>query len=392
MAWQAMRRQLVSFVQSLPSPEMLNLHQLLLYGRGLFLQQEKDKLDSLLASLPSLLLTQLARLSQFSMQLPEQRDGLSRVLQELYDLRTFISLLSPSLTKSKLLNRMAYLHQNLPAQYESCSSWRLLLHWREVAYAKFDEWGATETQQVRGDVEWHGLRLIEKFIGARDLVGVAQIANELLQRKWVSVSALTQLISVMVDTATATDFEVNKDMCTHANLSLMQVRDKVVIHDALASLLNAKQPADAYRSDVFSVISEALGMNPDNGALWRSWNNLLASTEPMKDVVAAMVASLEKGCRPDARMILKLLNCITCNKITAGDLNVVLDQCPSHLFLPFLPLLFPIDANLFQLFDPVRRIVRRDHGELYMYYLKWRHETCLQRGSTDTILKDVGMV
>ena len=40
-------RQLVAFVQTLPSPEALGIHQLLLYGRGLLLQQKSEALESL---------------------------------------------------------------------------------------------------------------------------------------------------------------------------------------------------------------------------------------------------------------------------------------------------------------------------------------------------------
>ena len=132
-------RQLVQFVQSLPSPDVLSPHQLLLYGRGLLLQQKHEELDSLLASIPSLLLTQLAQLAQFDAQAPEKRDALIRVTQELYDLRSMNTLLFASLPKYEQLNRMASLRQNLPAPYENCSEWQLLLHWRELAFAKFDE-------------------------------------------------------------------------------------------------------------------------------------------------------------------------------------------------------------------------------------------------------------
>lgn len=87
----------------------------------------------------------------------------------------------------------------------------------------------------------------------------------------------------------------------------------------------------------------------------------------MKDVVATMVASLEKQAHVDARLILKLLNRVISNKVSLSDLSVLLDQFPSRLFLPFLSLLFPADSHLFQLLAPVRRVVRaRPRRDLHL--------------------------
>ena len=135
-----------------------------------------------------------------------------------------------------------------------------------------------------------------------------------------------------------------------------------------------------------------MALNPDDGDLWHDWSNLLSGAEPMKDVVATMVASLEKQAHVDARLILKLLNRVISNKVSLSDLSVLLDQFPSRLFLPFLSLLFPADSHLFQLLAPVRRVVRRDHGAIYTYYLKWRSETCLKRVQQEKAISDVGVM
>lgn len=386
-------RQLVAFVQTLPSPEALGIHQLLLYGRGLLLQQKSEALESLLASLPSLFLTQLARMAQFDTQSPEQRQELSRVAQELYDLRSLTALLSSPLSKFDQLNRMASLRQNLPARWEPCCDWRLLMHWRELAFAKFDELSFQKAvQEVRGDVEWYGLQLLEKFASASDVVGMVQLADELLQRKWLSVPTLTRLVAAMVDVAIGAGFEVDAELCTHANLSIMQGKDKAVMLNSIAALLSAKLPPDAGRAKALAALSQAVALNPDDGDLWHDWSNLLSGAEPMKDVVATMVASLEKQAHVDARLILKLLNRVISNKVSLSDLSVLLDQFPSRLFLPFLSLLFPADSHLFQLLAPVRRVVRRDHGAIYTYYLKWRSETCLQRVQQEKAISDVGVM
>ena len=162
--------------------------------------------------------------------------------QELYDLKEMALLFSSSVSKSQKLERMAALRQNLPADYESCSMWRDVLYWREHAFSKLDTLSSQDDHQiVRGDVEWCGLRLIERFVAASNTVGVVRLANELLQRKWLSVSTVMLLESVMASQANSHAFAFDRELFSCANPWMLDPKDKAL---AFMALVDTKTGTD----------------------------------------------------------------------------------------------------------------------------------------------------
>ena len=374
------------------APECLSLHQLVLYGRGLLLRQELDALDALFASFPALL---LPAVSASCRQPSKRRNVLFETAQELYDLKEMALLFSSSVPKSQKLERMAALRQNLPADYESCSMWRDVLYWREHAFSKLDTLSYQDDHQImRGDVEWCGLRLIERFVAASNTVGVVRLANELLQRKWLSVSTVMLLESVMASQANSHAFAFDRELFSCANPWMLDPKDKAL---AFMSLVDTKTGTDTQerRKELLSLCAQAMLHDPNNAAMWERWSILLQTEKMIDEQLIAIVASLEKGSTMNAwkvRTAMTVLNRIILKRMDGKVLEQILEQCPSFVFLPFLPFLFSIYAQYFSMLKPVRKMIQRDYPDFYAFYITWMRSVVADRNSrSDEAFCEVGL-
>lgn len=307
-------------------------------------------------------------LHSLSLQPSSQRPGIYRLVSDYGDILLAQHILSPTLPSSEYTSLLASWRQNLPSSIDSPCEWDKTMGWRIAVYAQVDM-EAKQEIRIRGDGEWHAIRLAKEFKERDMSTQCYEILNTILHKKHVLMSSVAEGFNLCVSTLEeSVAEEVASGLCSESLLTKEQRSNVLkVIGQRLSSSVLSQNTA--YQCE--GIILNSLNENTQNSDAWRIYASFL-TRQPNRspsEIVHALLCSLQGGKKMDFSTVCQLLQVV--NELQSDDERKCLQdvaRCPAATFLPFITVLFSPEKTT-KNHKPFLDLLQAVYPEESWYYL-----------------------
>ena len=335
-----------SLLQTFTHAKLLLLHQL----QGTSSTQDQSVFQNLLITLGSTLEGFLSNVHSFS---SSQINHLLYRLREYNDLLLSSQLASSSTTTiGEQIFLTTFWRLSSHSSQTPMKEWERTVAWKAAFYAGVDGI-AMKSPRLRGDGEFHLLRLAEEYKHRGMLTQCYEILQTLLQQKHVLIESVAKTYLLTLDSSSGEDQYLTSllesdsiiSTSTHSALlfGLAQERlrsEHTVGTQATSSPKYRGNQGSCTQSGKQTLVS-CLNTDERNAKAWKAYAQVLYDNQNYQETVDALQKSIQYttgSTVPLVCTLLKVLDDLPPNCVTM--IGRQLRNSPAVAFLPFLSLLF----------------------------------------------------